>query len=71
MAPQARDFSGRKNTSFWSNLINTLKVVWDFIGTLKNACWNYIGFTEINSTVSWDSISFTENIVVILAGFYV
>ena len=30
------------------------------IGILKKAFWDYIGITEINSWVSWDSFGITE-----------
>ena len=36
------------------------KVVWDSIGILKKVFWDYIGITEINSWVSWDSIGITD-----------
>ena len=34
--------------------------VWDSRGILKKAFWDYIGITEINSWVSWDSIGITD-----------
>ena len=31
------------------------KLVWDSLGILKKASWDYIGITEINSLICWDS----------------